>query len=372
MRKVIKYQLIVLFFGILFLPLINDGLNFIHFERKDENRRFRDSLSIDISHLDDFPQEAEDYINDNFSFREPLLMAFPIIKFYGFNTSPKPEKTIIGKGGWMFMAENEVDCYSGKLDFTKAQLDLLNETWKKRVAYFESKGIKCYWLIAPIKHSVYSSKLPFNILKSKNMTRVEQVKGAIENDIPDLIIDPSEELRRKSDEEKVFYKMDNHWNFRGGRIAYEMLIQKIKADFTEISKNSNFGWKDTLLKRGIHYNVMGLDNLSEVDYIPLIYNKKADEVEKFGFDWPHGFAYYWEYERHFKNPSAGNNLKVLVIRDSFGEQMMPFIVENFGESLFIFDAWQYKLNEKIIESYKPDIVVYITVENLIESLLKEY
>lgn len=371
MSKIIKYQLIVLFLTILILPFLNDGLNFIHYERKAENRRFRDSLSISISRLDAFPKEAEEYINDNFSFREPLLITFPLIKFYGFNTSPKPEHTIIGQDGWMFMAKHEVDCFMGKEDFSDAQLDSLNVIWRKRKSYFDSKKIKFYWLIPPIKHSVYSSKLPFNIVKSKSISRVEQVEQKLKDGFPQFMIDPLIQLRNSIDKQKVFYKMDNHWNYRAGWIASKQLLSRISKDFPQINSELDIQWKDTVLQTGIHYNVLGIKKLSEVDYVPKITDRSAVEVEKFNFQWPDGFAYFWEYERHFKNPLAKNKLKILVIRDSFGEQMMPFIAEKFSESLFIFDAWKYGLNEEIVETYQPDIVVYVTVENLIESLIRQ-
>jgi hypothetical protein len=37
--------------------------------------------------------------------------------------------------------------------------------------------------------------------------------------------------------------------------------------------------------------------------------------------------------------------------------------------MFIFDAWQYGLNEHIIELYQPNVVIYVTVESLLENQL---
>ena len=83
-QKSLKYLLPIVFLILLILPFINDQLKLWQFERKDENRQFRDSLSIDIKRLDYFPKEAESYLNDNFSFRTPLLNLYHEIKFSYF------------------------------------------------------------------------------------------------------------------------------------------------------------------------------------------------------------------------------------------------------------------------------------------------
>lgn len=369
MKSVLKYQLIVLFLGILALPFVNDGLGIFKFERKDENRSFKDSLVLNFAKLDNFPGEAEAYIQDNFAFRQPLIHAFSRFKFYGFGESPKPEHTIIGKDGWLFMNQYEIACFTGRGNFSSDQLDQLEQTWDARINYMNDRGIKSYWLIAPIKHSIYGDKIPFKFLKSSKESRVEQLTKKMNRKHSKFVIDPSNELRKRAKNEKVFYKMDNHWNFKAGYYASKALVKQVSMDFPEVKYDVNVHWKDTILKQGIHYNVLGLEELSEMDYVPQIKNQGAKEVKRFGLKAPEGFAYGWEYERHFKNPNAGNDLKVLVIRDSFGAQMMPFIAESFGESLFIFDKWQYGLNEDIIAFYKPDIVIFITLETLVNNLL---
>ncbi len=359
-----------MFVGVLLLPFLNDGIGFAKFDRRKENRSFKDSVVIDAADLDNLPGDVEEYINDNFSFREPLIKSFSRIKYYGFGVSPKPEHTIIGKDGWLFMEKFEIDCYRGREDFDKEELNTLTKIWNERHNYFVQHNLKTYWLIAPIKHSVYSDKIPFKFQKSRGISRVDQLKKKFGKSLPGFIIDPAPELIKASTRDKVFYKMDNHWNYKAGLVATKLLIDRLSKDFPQVNMKFKVEWKDTTLQKGIHYDVLGLEELSEEDFSPIIQNKKSREVKKFGLQSPEGFAYEWEYERYFKNPDAGNNLKVLVIRDSFGEQMIPFVSELFSETLFIFDDWKYGLNEEIIEFYKPDIVVYITLETLMNNLLQ--
>tara|TARA_Y100000385_G_scaffold291322_1_gene368588 strand:- start:3206 stop:3364 length:159 start_codon:yes stop_codon:yes gene_type:complete len=52
--------------------------------------------------------------------------------------------------------------------------------------------------------------------------------------------------------------------------------------------------------------------------------------------------------------------------------MMPFLREYFEESVFIFDAWQYKLNGDIIDRIKPDVVVYLTLDSNLEAVITNW
>jgi alginate O-acetyltransferase complex protein AlgJ len=81
------------------------------------------------------------------------------------------------------------------------------------------------------------------------------------------------------------------------------------------------------------------------------------------------FAYTWEYEnvREIKNSKQP---RLLIISDSFGAALFPFLSENFSRTVKIFDAWQYKLNEDIVNSEKPDAVVLVIDEPILRNFIK--
>ena len=369
MKALLKYQLVVLFLLVLISPLLNNLFGWVELERRDENRTFTDSLRIDVNRMDYLPKDTEAYINDNFSFREPLLRIFSRIKYYGLGVSPKPEKTVLGKDGYMFNAGLEIDQLCGRQDFSTEQLDSFKQLWRERNNYFRSKGIKSYLLVCPTKHSIYTDKLPYFVMPSKKPSRIDQFKKALYVDHPDFVIDPTELLRHKRLQESVYFKMDNHWNFKAGKLVSDLLIERISKDFPNMSNTLDVHWEDSIFKQGIHYAAIGIDELSEKSVVPNIKNATATEAKKFGFQYPEDFIYFWEYERHFVSENK-NGLRVLIIRDFFGQYLMPFLSEAFEESLFIFDAWQYGLNEEIVERYQPDIVIFMTVENFLESQIR--
>ncbi len=374
LNKISIYFLPVLFSMFLFSHLINHTFKLYTFERKDENRRFNDTISLNINHLDNFPKEYSNYLSDNFTFRTPLLNFYHHLKFNIFKISPHPEKTIIGKSGWYFLSEKELKIIEGKLNFNQTELIQFENEWQRRKKFLDSLDIKYHWVIAPMKHNVYNEYLPFNVHQSKNR-RIETLVHHLSNKkFPDLIIDPVPEMKQQKDSIKLFYHLDNHWNYRSGYLITKLLLSTIQKDFpnANIPDITEHYWEYDTVRKGIHYDVLGIKNLWEIEQKPIFPYHSSKKVENYGFPPVQGFAYPWDYEWRFVNDSLQNGLRILIIRDSFGFQVSPFIRDSFKESLFIFDAWQYKLNEDIILKYQPDVVIFLGLETHIDSFIKTY
>lgn len=370
-RNILHYPLVIGFLLVLTLPMFNSAVGIWKFDRVAENRTFTDSLSIKVDHLDLFPEDAEAYMNDNFSFRKPLLDLFHGIKFYVFNTSPHPDKLIVGKNGWYFMGQEELANYQGKHNFDADTLKLFLEEWKRRINYLDQKGIKTYWMIAPTAHPVYSEHLPFNI-RPGSERRVTQLKNYFKNELPDLIIDPLSELIENKKRGQLYYRQDNHWTFRAGEIAHEVFVKNVRRDFPNytIPLPQQVKWRNELVFNGIHRTVLGIKTMGEIRELPVFAHALSHETNKYDFPITPGFHYGWDYEHRYLNESIKKGLKIVIIRDSFGEHIIPFLSESFCESVYIFDAWQYKLNEHIIDTVKPDIVLFLMVETHLESIVK--
>lgn len=367
-----KYFLIVLFSGLLLIPFINSNTGFWEFDRKDENRVFTDLVQLDIYRLDKFPKHFESYLQDNFSFRTPLLSLYHHLKFTVLKVSPYPNRTVIGKEGWFFVSAEEKKIYEGVLDFNDEEIKAFTREWLDRKSKLKQMGIKMYWLISPMKHYVYEDYLPYTFFKSTKR-RVEYITDEINKLDSNLVIDPSNELIKNREQANLFYKLDNHWSLQAGWITSQLVVKRLVKDLPEqtIPVVENIVWKDSICSAGIHYDVLGVNYLSEVRKYPTKLNYLDLEVDKYNFPLIEGFPYPWDYERRYINKDVPNKLKLLVIRDSFGDQVIPFLTQSFYESVFIFDDWQYNMNEDIIMEYQPDIVIYLSSEPLIRSIIDD-
>ena len=352
----------------LLFPLINSGLSIFDFERTQENRNFRDSINININNLDAFPKEFEEYFNDNFSFRTPLLKTYHWNKYYTFHISPHPEKTIIGKNGWFFMAQEELKIYEGKKEFTPNELIKFDSIWAIRKHFLDSLQISSYWVIGPMKHYVYPEFLPFNINKKQGKSRMQTLIERIENQYPNFIINPLPKLIAAKDTVDLYFKLDNHWNRRAGFLVANLILETIGQNYPEIQtiKHSDYYWKDSSYYSGFHRGVVGINTLQEHDSFPYTKKEKSIPSDKYNFSVTPEFPYPNEFEKVYRDSTNVNGLKILVIRDSFSDVLIPFLKEPFKESVFIFDGWNYGLNKDIVLSVKPDIVVFLGLETHLE------
>jgi len=353
--------------------MFNSVTKIFEFERAKENRTFCDSLIINIGKLDKLPKECENYLNDNFEFRTPLISTFHQIKLDVLYVSPHPENVAIGYNGWHFITQKEQEIYAGQLNFTKEELSKYEKEWQRRKEYLEKKGIAYYWVICPFAQYVYDYQMPFNMRATRAPRRIDALKQRMSARFPNLIIDPIPELiKARKNGRKVYYKNDNHWNLRAGEVVAKQIIKILKARFPskDVPFPDDYYWKKSIKKGGIYQEFIGLNELTEKDENPIFRNEQALKALSYGFPVMPEFPYPDQYEMRFVNTAAKNKLKVLIIRDSFSDQLLPFLKESFGETVFIFDSWKYNLNEEIIEQYEPDLVLFIGLETHIKNFIE--
>ena len=360
-----RYFLIISFACILVAPLVNDLFSIVHFERADENRAFQDSLVINFKRLDDFPKDCEAYINDNFAFRTPSIKLYQKIKTYVFDAAPTDKETVlIGKHKRYFIAGEEKKLYEGESTLTDAQLDSIVKEWDKRNAVYRKEQVKTFWLIAPSALEVHEQDLPSNVQKLNTLNATLQFKNELNEQNPGLITYPVHELHRLGLTQNLYFKLDNHWNELGAYYAVRALFRSVKTQIPDFNTSFMFDIIRPMKTKKGGYLADQMHQSSRLEtYRSLqIRAPHAIRVEKFNFPVTPGFPYPDDFEQYFKNPHTKNKKKVLVIRDSFGTDCIPFIAEAFSESLFIFDGWHYGMNAEILKTFKPDLVIYITYE----------
>lgn len=370
MNKLPNILLIILFGFILCAPLLNDSFHFFQFERKDENRKFHDSLAISWNYLDSFPKDFENYISDNFSFRSPLITFSKDLKLNTFHISPDKHEILIGNKNRFFIANYHQKIYEGDIPFSQSWLDTLEGEWIRRKKYFDSLGISVRVVLAPIAHEIYPEELPFNVIKRKGKDPITLSADRLNKRFPHLVFNPIPLITANKSRQKMYYELDNHWTENCGFLVAKSLLEEIKRDLyphLDLSPLSQFTWKEVERDFGHFTNVLATDKLSE--NILLIEKSPANmevienlplEFEKYGVG-------EQDQQTHFRVKGCKNKLRVLVIRDSFGGALIPPIATCFSETVFIFDSWRYRLNKSVIESYKPDLVIYITYEEKLKA-----
>ena len=370
------YVLPIVFMVIITFPIINSSLHLFKDIETTENRALAEKPTVDLGLLDDFPKDYEAYFDDHFEMRNLLQYYYGIISLYGFNKSPLPEKAFIGLNGFLYMNKKELFIYRGTQLYSPDELDRMYQKFKYRTDYLMERGIKYYAVIVPVKSTIYPEHIPPHIYQINHFNKTDQLIEKIK-DIKGLeIIDLREPLyEAKNSDTLLYYKTDNHWNDLGAFYAAQEINKHLRKTFPNIPalRKSDFHVEIGERKGGNIARMLGMeedfvDTEVKLQAIDTLSKYTASKDKKRGYPIPKLFPYKWIYEVSMKTnnddlPSA------LIIRESFGGKIIPFLSRGFSKSEYIFDSWEYRFHEDMIENEKPDIYIQMSLEAFQDNML---
>lgn len=372
----IKFKIVGLcavFSCIIIFPMLNRTFELIKDVDSFENRQPAKQPSFNISKLDPFPNAFESFYNDGFNLRAKIIQGFNLYTLEYLKKSPIPEKVILGKENWLYSAGLEMESYQGKNRLTEKELSDFKLELDYRKNYLEKLGCEFYFLIAPAKANIYSEHIPYQYSRINDVCWGEQLNDYLNRNCQVKPISIFETLRDKKRLDDVYFHLDNHWNSLGGFYAANAVLDSIhkKFKFCKVIPRLNYKIKRSGECVGNLNKMLGnLPLFSEACFeLEALTPLKAKKGKAGGHLPVAGFPYPWEYEKD-KETADTTGPKLLVISDSFGENIFPYLAECFSRSVKIFDAWQYKLNEEIVLKEKPDVYLLVVHEPLLRNFLE--
>ena len=225
--------------------------------------------------------------------------------------------------------------------------------------YLKEQGIPFLYIIAPHKLPTEENLLPTGANDQTNHVGDQVFQQLTERNVPvlDLRKDMSQ-TRQKI--ETYFYRTDHHWNVEGSFYAYQLIMQAIRSFFpeTKMTYTDSALWEKTVLPNwwlGSHGRRVGplyggVDDLdyylptfetNMARYTPGMWICKGDFKTVNIRDYFILYSDYMKmdsYERYLgglgpvilhRNPSAENQRKLLLVRDSFMSATACFLSTEF-------------------------------------------
>jgi alginate O-acetyltransferase complex protein AlgJ len=372
-KILLNYLLPVMFLATIYFVAIDKYFSITHDIQNSENRNPTPKPKFDLNHLDVFPNKFEQYYNDNFTLRNYLIKTYNQAVIDYFKKSPVPGFVVFGKKDWLYYGEKHLGVYRGTEHFTNEELEIMKKELLYRYEYLKKRGIKYYFVILPTKYTIYPEFVDDKITKLSDKTITDQLIEAFNGKAPFRLIDTrgaiSEAKKRNI---RLFQKTDAHWNSAGAYFAYNKISENLKIDFPEIQTRQfeEYAVDSVWEKGGDLTKILGTNDVTKENQIFLKekFNSLVYRGPEMGYD-PKGFASKDDYEIVCINPK-NKKIKGLIIRDSFTGFMVQFLQEDFYKSVYIFDRWEYGLEEEILEQEKPDVFINIVVECHLKNLLK--
>lgn len=375
MEKILKHIILPVLFGlILIFPLVNWNTGWLKDIGSSENRTLAKEPKFNLFDPNPYPTKFDSFFNDHFPLRNYFIAKLSEIKIMYLGISPLPEKVIIGKNGWMFMTMNDYETHIGRDTLSYVGIRQFTREIIRRSNFLKLRNCKYYYVIVPTKYSIYPEYLPGYFKLAKYYTLSDQIKDALSK-AGIAVIDLRDELiKSKAGDlkgEDLFLKSDNHWNGMGGYAASCAIINRIRDDFSTVAPPLPLDSFDIYRRESMGGNLAHMINLQDkfIDkQVKLICkSRKVTYGIKKGYKIPPDFSAEFEI---VKQCNAGSRLKAMIIRDSFGDEMIPVFSANFYQSIYIFDKWAYGLNEEIVNSEKPDIFIQMPIESLADNIWK--
>ena len=331
-----------------------------------EKRVLADRPDVSLTTLSDasFMKKFETYFTDQFYKRIGISTYY-----YQFQLAlhkPMIHNTMVGDNGFLTFLYKTTD--ATKRAASEA-IDEVNNLY--RIA--EDNEIDLYVVINPSKTNALDhlfesrlSEVSSNQLKTDFLNNIDPAIPVIDNTVY------FEEAVSDTEREALFFKTDHHWNYKGGYLAYRHILhtlhqadERIPDALTESTleiacpsvPNAQFDGTDNrhLLNAVKNPNettcahtLPHVENLFEQFYFydnKDRYSEDLSKLLKVGIDFPvvtYGFMTTGDYsEIFFKPKNPPNDLKVLIVKDSYMNVMVPQIAAHFGETR-ILDMRHYK------------------------------
>ncbi|GAA0824485.1 DHHW family protein [Clostridium tertium] len=365
-KKIIKYPISILVLTIiLFITIIdisNKDKNFSNFENRSLAQR-------PVFYFDDFlkgrfSKDYERYINDQFVFRDTWID----LKSRSEYLLGKIENNniIYGKDNFLFEKYEKVDEENLAKNIDSV-LGFIKKIPNNNVNF----------MIIPSSYTIYKDYLPYGINLVDQELYINNIYNYLYNYNNTKTISLIDIFKENKDK-YIYYKTDHHWTSFGSYLAYSEFVKNNNLSLVDInnlnkhevnnfygtyfSKSKNFNAESDLIT---YYDV---PNLSvSIDGVPVDNindNSKWSSSDKYS-----AFLRGNNGLTIIQNNDISNNNKILVLKDSFGNSFIQYLVNNYKE-VYVVDLRGFigSFNEFFKSNNFDDVLIMYNFINLADDV----
>ena len=354
-KNYLLYSFIILVIVLTIVSLIKNDKKFSELE----NRNLKTNVTFSIKKFLDgsFQEDYEEYINDQFPLRDKWISLKSINEY--ILGKIENNGIIYGSNGELFEKFNSLN--EEKL---KNNVEVINN-------FAEKYHDKVSLMIVPNSYEIYKENLPKGspiIMQEEIINEIYDFSSFTNN------IDIMKELLDNKNS-YIYYKTDHHWTTYGAYLAYCKFIDSIngnRVDFENFQEVELPNFYGTYYSKAKPFNIKA-DIMTYYDFNNLTMEIVGDKVYDSIYDYSKEslrdkyslFLYGNNPLTIIKNKDIKNNKKILVIKDSFGNSLVPFLTQNY-EEVHVIDLRHFssKLTGYLEENDFEDILIVYNFINL--------
>jgi hypothetical protein len=308
-----------------------------------------------------FPAAFDEYVNDNFGYRNELMRGYALTKVFGLHDSCA-SSVVVGRDGWLFLdgrineATDPIADARHVRPLSPEQVEVVATRFITRRDWLAALGIGYVVIIPPNKETVYADKLPPGFEALAGPSPLDQVSARLKGtgiEFIDLRNDYAEARRQGKD---VYYKTDTHWNWLGAAMAYTRLMKAVQRQtpgvdpaLLEPTPLEAFE-RQAVSTRGYGLaKMLGLADVMGEDSVR--YDLRAMRAELTSLD---------PLNKHSVSRLADpRRPRAVMLHDSFSIPLMPYISEHFSSVDY---QWTMHFEQESIARQTPAVVIEETGE----------
>lgn len=297
-----------------------------------ENRSLEQRPSISISNLVSgrFAQDYTSYLSDQFPFRARFVKAkAKLDRIFG---KDEINGVYIGKEGYLMEGFKKAS-----EEATKEKADVIN------TFVANNPKIDVSVLLSPNKVEVYKNYLPKYAPVDSQVDYLNKLHSMLNTKVK--FVDVSGSFDRLKNSEQLFFKTDHHWTAYGAYTAYVDFCKKLNLEpvginsFTKSLASDNF-YGTLYYKTGAQIGSPDSMYLYLPQENPPVIAKYYDtkkkvpsvyDVSKLDTKNPYEVFTGGNHSQIKIRTNVDTDKKLLVVKDSFANAMIPFLVYNFSE-----------------------------------------
>ncbi len=317
----------------------------------------------------EFPAAFSRFYDDHFAWRRQLIAWRSAIKVLALGVTSHAD-VVLGRQGWLYYdAEQQLADYRGLHPFTAAELRQNLQALEERAEMLAQVKIPYLLVLAPNKHTIYPEYLPERFARIKTETRLDQIVQALQLSGRVPFCDLRDPLLKAKSGGQLYFKTDTHWNQRGAFVGYGEVMGEVRRWLPSVPILGPDAVSSTMGPAREHdlanFLVMNWYFREETPIVTVITPHGAKDTK---FD-PLLRAVTdpsQPPDRHpfvLVNPQGQG--RIVIFRDSFCSDLVPYFGASFQESLYIWKKMSPNLMLTILRSgYWPDLVIEEVVERL--------
>jgi len=355
-----KYSLLVLFAALMLIIFAADAISPLKEFSELENRYLekRPKFSVDMLIQNKYTVKYEEFTNDQFIGRDFWID----LKSRSEAVLGKIENNgiVYGKDNYLFEKYSFAD----------------NEKIEKNLSYVNKfigkhSDLNISFAVIPNSYEILNEKLPVGLSNVNQTEYINKMYSKLKNSSVKLV--NFTDILSSNDDKYIYYRTDHHWTTFGAYLAYceyVKLLNLTPVDIAALNPEKVEGFYGSYYSKAKKYNAVA----DTINYYDVPYN--SVEIDLKPADGIYDFSAFGKRDKYagflrgnngitvIKGSNSHASKKLLVVKDSYANSFVPFLMYNFDE-VYVIDLRSYtgSFNSLVNEISFDDILIMYNFMN---------